>query len=289
MVDADETITAAEDGAVLDAPDYRELRAKAARLDAEPDPVPSLGRQGSQGVADEPGETLSSSGGANAFALRLLHAVAATAPDLSRFPAAVDVGPDGARTFVADVGDIVVVNVFAGPDVLDSRLYLKTVKGRVTGVDTVTGVVSLFDVDRKQQTCCCFRRSDPMHLRWPGRKMREAQSELFERAQELLASDDTDSAVEALKLLERAKGLGGRAESAGSNVVAKRKVGRPRRQRTPEELEKQRLHAERKARGEVKLGRPKGTKNRPKEVVDAEKLRLAKERRDRRGTKLRSS
>lgn len=269
---------------VLTAPDYVALRAKAAQDEAEPDPVPELGRQGRGADHDEGDEGVARAGSStNAYALRLLHSRPASAPDLSRYPAAVEHGPDG-PVFVPPLGQVVVFNVHASPEVLPGRPYLKTVKGKVTAVDTVTGVVTVRDVDRKHECCLRLTTHDPAHVRWPGRRIWEAQNELTGRALALLESTDPEDAAEALRLLQQAKGMGDRVESAGVEAVAKRKVGRPRRQRTAEELEHQRLHEERRARGEVKRGRPRGSKNRPRAVVDAEKAQRRAERRSREGS-----
>lgn len=283
---------AAQDGVdsdpVLAAPGYAAMRARAAEVEAEPDPVPELGRQGRDVQEDERDDGAPArggeGGGANAYALKLLHRKPAVAPDLSRYPGAVDVAPDGTRALAAPVGQVVVYNVHASAEVLPGRPYLKTVKGRITGVDE-DGVVSVRDVDRKQHCCFSLATHDPAHVRWPGRRIWEAQQELMARAMPLLETGDPEDSTEAMRLLQQAKGMEDRVQAAGTGVVAKRKVGRPRRQRTAEELERQRLHEERRARGEVKRGRPKGSKNRDQAVIDAEKAQRRSERQARKGAR----
>jgi hypothetical protein len=259
MNDTDETI------------DYESLVNRARELNAAPDPVPDLTTLFAG--TDEP-----EGGTANAAALRTLKHMPVTVPDLSRFPAAIEIDDDGNRRFLPRVGDVVVHNLFASETILTGRPYLKTTKGRVQEVHD-DGTVWLWDVERQHNCCLDWRTEDTANVRWPGARARDAEADLIAAAEVALGKGLID---EAEALLSKARRMGVRAETAGEDAVAKKKVGRPRRILTAEEQAKRDDYLKRKAAGTVTRGRPKGSKNRDAEVVAEEKKKLKAERKQRR-------
>jgi len=202
-------------------------------------------------------------------------------PDLSKLPSAVStVG--GMRVLIADLGDVVIYNVYA--TVLPGRPYLRTVKGRITSVDAGRGIAWVFDLDRQYKTALDFGSSRVRgdEIRFPAGSLKERHDQLLEEAVAALERDDLDEAVRCRNAAQR---MLGRIQTAEEETSGKRKVGRPRKVRSPDELAAIAAREERRAKGEVHRGRPKGTKNRPKEVIEAEKALRAKERRDKKAGK----
>lgn len=190
------------------------------------------------------------------------------APDLTRLPSAVrDEG--GLRVLLADVGDVVIYNVFS--TLLPGRPYLRTVKGRILQIDAPNGIAWVFDMDWQHQACfswTCRPKDVNEEIRFPAGALKERHEELMTRAAAALEEDDLDVVIRLRNEAARVAALICMTED---ETTGKRKIGRPRKVRTEAELAAEQERAERRALGEIKRGRPKGSKNRPKDVIEAER------------------
>ena len=202
--------------------------------------------------------------------------VARTPPDLTQLPPAVRT-ENGFRFITAERGDVVIYNVFS--TMLPGAPHLCTVKGRILEIDAPNGVAWVFDLERQHQACFSWTRI-PRHpneeIRFPAGALKERHDELVAKAAAAIEANDLDSAI---RFRNESTRVMGRIRVTEDETTGKRKVGRPRRVRTEAELAAEREMAERRARGEVKRGRPKGTKNRPKEVIAEERAAERQRRR----------
>lgn len=202
-------------------------------------------------------------------------------PDLSKLPSAVSTA-GGLRVLIADTGDVVIYNVYA--TVLPGRPYLRTVKGRIVSVDAPRGIAWVFDVDRQHRAVLDFgsSRTPWDEVRFPAGSLKERHEQLIAEAAEAIERGDLDEAIRCRNASVR---MLGRIQVAEEETSGKRRVGRPRKVRSAAELTAIAERDARRAKGEVHRGRPKGTKNRPKEVIEAEKALRMKERRDKKAGK----
>jgi len=196
-------------------------------------------------------------------------------PDLSKLPRAVITREDWTRELVARAADTVIFNMYA-KGILPDDPFIRTVKGRITKIKD-NGIVRLIDSERLHMAAFDWReipvRGD--EVRFPAGFLRDQLDEQIALAAAALEAGDVELAVAHRAAASR---IEAQIALTDSTTVAKRKIGRPRRERSPEELAADKERSERRARGELRRGRPKGTLNRPKEVIEREKAARADER-----------